>query len=285
MFVTFRKLAPVFFAPEGEGGGAPAPDPAPAPAPATDPGGGAPAPVVEGTPPAAPEGTPAPPVDYAAKVTEWGGEDAVQRALRIDAALGTSEGQETLIRQGLELRGFNQQQIDAFLKSSAPAPGPQVESIEDLLKDPERQLTAGEIQRVLEARDQSRQQQQDAQAVAARVATSINDVVRELKIPDANRAVILNIADQFLPVPGEVPDNPAQVKAAIEKGVAEFARQVREEAKNLVENKGLVHSQLPTPLPAAGGGGGTESPQEPNSVAEASARVRARHGIGGGSVS
>jgi hypothetical protein len=269
---------PIMFdaAADGGTGGDPAPapvaDPAavPAPAPSGDP---APAP--------APAGDPAP-VDYAAKVTEWGGEDAVQRALRIDAALGTSEGQETLIRQGLELRGFNPAQIDAFLASNKPAPAPAGESIEDLLKDPERVLTAAEIQRVLEARDTSRQQQQDAQATATRVATSINDVVRELQIPDANRAVILNIADQFLPIPGEVPDNPAQIKAAIEKGVAEFARQVREEAKALVEGKGLVHSQLPTPLPAAGGGGGVETPQEPNSVAEASARVRARHGIGGG---
>lgn len=286
--LTFRNLAPTFFAPEGEGGGAPAPAPAPDPAPvATDPGSGAPAPEAGGTLPATdPSATdPAPAVDYGAKVQEWGGEDAVQRALRIDAALGTSEGQETLIRQGLELRGFNPAQIDAFLKSNAAPAAPAQESVEDLLKDPDRQLTAGEIQRVMDARDQSQQQAREQQATAARVATSINDVVRELQIPDANRQTILNIADQFLPTPGVVPDNPAQVKAAIEKGVAEFARQVREEAKQLVEGKGLVHSQLPTPLPAAGSGGGTESPQEPNSVAEASARVRARHGINGGSVS
>lgn len=277
----FRNLAPIFFDAPADGGTGG--DPAPAPAPVVDP---APAPSAD---PAPTGGEPAPtpePTNWEAKVGEWGGEDAVQRALRIDAALGTSEGQETLIRQGLELRGFNPQQIDAFLKSNAVPAGPAQESIEDLLKDPDRQLTAGEIQRVLEARDTAQHTAREQQETATRVATSINDVVRELQIPDANRATILNISDQFLPIPGQVPDNPAQVKAAIEKGVAEFARQVREEAKQLVEGKGLVHSQLPTPLPAAGSGGTSESEKtEPASVAEASARVRARHGINGGSVS
>jgi len=278
MFVS--KFTPVFFDADDGGGGAPAPAPAP------DPGGGAPAPEAGGAPPAGGEPAPAPEteaVNWEARVQEWGGVDAVERARRIDAALGTAEGQETLIRQGLELRGFNQQQIDAFLASNAPAPGaaPQ-ESIEDLLKDPDRQLTAGEIQRVLEARDLQARSAAEQRATADRVANTINETVKELQIPDANRATILTIADQFLPTPGVVPDNPAQIRAAIEKGIAEFARQVREEAKQLVEGRGLVHSQLPTPLPAAGGGGGTETPAEPTSIAEASARVRARHGIGVG---
>ncbi len=277
----FARIRSIFFAPDEPAGGAPvetAPvETAPAPAPGEVPA----APAAVGTEPAPAGGEPAPVVeapDWGTKVTEWGGEDTVKRALAIDSALNTIEGQEALIRQGLQARGFNEAQIDAFLASNKPAPGPEVESVEDLLKDPDRQLTAGEIQRILEAREQQRVAQQSQQETIRTATTTIDTVLGELKVPDANRQTILTLADQFLPQKGVIPNDPAQIRLAIEKGAAEFTRQVQEEAKLLIEGKGTVAATLPTPLPAAGGGG-TEAPSEPANLAEASKRVRERHGF------
>lgn len=276
---------PIFFAPEGDGGAvateappaavetAPAPEATPA-APVTAPVTGA---VTEPvTPPA--EGTPAEAPDWGAKVTEWGGEDAVARALRIDKALDTPEGQEQLIVAGLQARGFNPAQIEAFLKSNEPPPGEAPESIESLLSDPDRQLTAGEIKRVLDARDQQAAQATQQQNIIASAQAVTKSVFTELSTPEINQQTILTIADQFLPQPGVIPADPQVVEAAIRRGAAEFQRQVEEAAKARIEGKAEQAAGLPSPLPAAGTGG-VEQPTEPMTVAEASARVRAKHGF------
>jgi hypothetical protein len=263
---------PVFYAPEdGAGGGEVAPAEVVAPAPAP---GEVPAVPAAGTEPAPVEAAP----DYGTKVTEWGGEDTIERALKIDKALNTPEGQEALIIQGLQLRGYSTEQIEAFLHPQAAPGTTAVESVEDLLKDPDRQLTAGEIQRILTSRDQTRDQAQTQQAAAVQVAGTIDKTLTELKIPDVNRATILTLADQYLPQPGIVPNDQVVIDLAIRKGAAEFARQVQAEAKLYVETKGGIAATLPTPLPAAGTGG-VEAPTEPQSVADAGARVRAKHGF------
>ena len=268
---------PIFFAPEAEGGAVATDAPvveAPAveaPAPAT---GEVVAPV-EG---ATTEPVVAEPVDYNAWITERGGQDAVERALRIDKALDTPEGQEQLIVSGLQARGFNPQQIEAFLKSNQAPVGEQPESIESLLADPDRQLTAGEIKRVLDARDANQQAQQQQQQTVAVAQQVIGSVLTELKVPEINAKTVLSIADSLLPTPGTIPNDPAIIEAAIRKAAAEFDRQVQEAAKAVIEGKATQAEGLPNPLPAAGSGG-TEQPTEPMTVAEASARVRAKHGF------
>lgn len=290
MFTTLEAVrnarAIVFDGANDAGGGAPAAAPAPA-APAAPAVPAAPAaPAVPAAPaaPGAPADPAAPvvpvPVDYGAKVTEWGGEEKIARALQIDAALDTSEGQEALVVEHLRARGFDNAQIEAFLHPQAPAGTAAVESVEDLLKDPERVLTAAEIGRVLQARDESAQMRQSQQQAQAVVISTIDATMKELNVPDENRQTVLTLADRFLPTPGVVPNNPTQIADAIRKGQAEFDRQVQEAAKTYVENKGAAHAVVPTPLPAGGTGGGENAP-EPQNLAEASARARAAI-LGGG---
>lgn len=278
MFTTLeavRNARTVVFEGANDAGGAapPAAPAAPAPAPAAP---AAPAPPAAPAAPAVPAApaAPAEPVDYGAKVTEWGGDERIERALKIDAALDTTEGQEALVVEHLRARGFDNAQIEAFLRPQAAPGTPGVESVEDLLKDPERVLTAAEISRVLTARDEQAQARQSQQAAQAVVVSTIDATMKELNVTDENRQTILTLADQFLPTPGVVPNNPAQIADAIRKGQAEFNRQVEVAAKLYVENKGAAHGLVPTPLPAGGTGGGEPTP-EPQSLQEASARTRA----------
>lgn len=280
MFTTLeaiRNARTVAYAPDEPAGGAPAAPAAPAAlAPASTPEPAAPPAPAPGAPPAAPVDPAAPPapVDYGAKVAEWGGEDRITRALAIDQALDTTEGQEALVIEHLRARGFDNTQIEAFLHP-APAPGtPGVESVEDLLKDPERVLTAAEISRVLTSRDEQAQARQTQQQAQAAILSTIESTMVELKVSDENRQTVLTLADRFLPTPGVVPNDSKVVAEAIRRGQAEFDRQVQEAAKAYVENKGAAHGAVPSPLPAGGTGGGEPTP-EPQNLQEASARARA----------
>lgn len=280
MFTTpeaIRNARVVYSPDEPVGGPAAVPAAPAAPAvPATpEPAAVPAAPAVPATP-AAPVAPVVPePVDYGAKVTEWGGDERIERALKIDAALDTTEGQEALVIEHLRARGFDNAQIEAFLRPQ-PAPGtPAVESVEQLLADPERVLTAAELSRVLTARDEQSQARQTQEAALNAARTAIDTTMTELAVPEENRQTILTLADRFLPTPGIVPsDNPAAIAAAIRAGAAEFDRQVQEAAKNYVEGKGAAHAAVPTPLPAGGTGGGEATP-EPQNLQEASARARA----------
>ena len=264
----------------GGGGAAPVADPGTTAAPAPDAGGGA----TEATT-AAPttEGAPVVPPNWVERVTAWGGESVVERALRIDKALDTAEGQDTLIRENLIARGYTVQQIEDFMHPKAPVPdpnAPHVETVEELLRDPERQLTAGEIKRVLDYRDQVQSAQQAQVQINNNATATIQRVFNDptAPVPEENRNVILQIADTLLPQPGVIPADTSVVEQAIKRATAEFNRQVEVAAKGYIEGKAQTAGGLPTPLPA-GGSGGTEQPSEPMTVAEASARVRARHGM------
>lgn len=263
MFARSLRTPVMFDADDGGGGDAPVADAPVADAPVAD------APVADAPVVADPNA----PVDYAAKVAEWGGDEAIARALQIDKALDTTEGQEALVVQHLQLRGFSSEQIEAFLRPPAAPAAEGEESVADLLKDPDRQLTAGEIQRVLEAREQTTQQAQTQREQTLAIQSSITATLTKLEVPKENAQTILTLADQFMPTPGTVANDPDVIEAAITKGKAEFDRQVQEEAKRYVEGKGAAHEKLPQPLPT-GGTGGTETPTEPQSVAEASERVR-----------
>jgi hypothetical protein len=259
----------------GGTGGAPAADAGATTAPAPDAGGGA----ADATTAAPTTTEPVVTPTWEERVQAWGGESTIERAIRIDKVLDTPEGQDTLIREGLIARGYSAVQIEEFLHPTKPAgqETQQQETIEQLLADPDRQLTAGEIKRVLDAREFASNQAREQQQIADNAQITIRQTLDTSNVPEENRQVILQMADAMLPIPGQIPADQGVIAAAITRATAEFNRQVEAAAKGYIEGKAQTAGGLPTPLPA-GGSGGTEQPSEPMTVAEASARVRAKHG-------
>lgn len=284
----FRR--PIYFdAPNDAGAGV-----APAPAPAAE----VAPPVSPETPPAAeavPAAPDAPPVadappDWNTRITEWGGEEAVVNAVELQKALGTPEGIHALFLEAGRALGFGDDRIQALFEPGAPLadaapPTPGAEAaptVEELLSDPDRVLTAAELKLVLEhERNQARQQEE---AENARVATkqAVDAGLSALNggkgVEDVDKPLVLTLADRFLTDRFGQPIDvsratPDQIKAAIERGHAEFQSIVKREADRHLQAVADTHNDLPTPLSGGNPSGGGEA-VEPSSLDEASRRVR-----------
>lgn len=281
MFV--RKPTITFDAPDDSGAEAPpaaevqdstqAPDAEPANE------GGSPDGSAEDTPPADQ------PVDWEARVRdEWGGEDRVSRALRVDDALQTRDGVTALAWEALRALGVGDKAIESLFGGDQPADDGQ-ETIEDLLADPDRVLTAAEIARVLEHRDTQREaktaEERAFEEWKQTVDSTVDKALSDLKFDgdDETRQVVLTLGDKFLPVPGDVSKaTPQQIAHAVRKGYDVWQGLVKAQAEAYVQSKADVHSKLPSPLPSGQGSGG-EAPPEPQSIEEAKKAVRASLGI------
>lgn len=218
------------------------------------------------------------PVDWAARITEWGGEDEVQAALGLRDALRTRDGVEALLYEAAGALGVGHDKVRELLGAgqAAPDPGrPEPVDIDALLADPDRVLTAGEVAQLFEAQRRQDQEAQRRQAAAVSLASAVDTTFTDLKVADAeDRETILRIADGYLNVvPGVT--TPEQVEQAVRKAHAAFQDKVRRHAEDVLRERHQVHEQLPSPLPAAGGGSGGQPLAEPQTVAEAKARVRA----------
>lgn len=242
----------------------------------------------EGTPPiveapasgepiegAAPEGEPTVPAapDWGTKVTEWGGEAEVERAVRLSQALTTQEGIRALYIEAAKALGMGEA---AALEQLGGAPAGEVEeSIEDLMADPTRQLTVAEFQRLNAHYQQQQQAQSFQQAEMQRISAAVTSTMTELKVDPTDQAYVLAQADALLgPVQGSATD--AQIKDAITRAQAQFEKRVADRADGIVSTKATVAEGLPNPLPAtAGGAGSAATPDaEPGSVAEARKNIR-----------
>lgn len=261
MFVTPRT----YYAPDEPV--APAGDPAPeAPPAAVEPIADAP-PVVEGAPPE--------PVDWSGRVTEWGGEDEVVSAIALRDALRTPEGVKALFYQAGRALGHGDDRIDELFAQQHPevAPPESTLSYDDLVADPDRILTAGEVAQLLKQQEDGRRAESAQQRVAQMVTGVIDTTFTDLKVADeADRHIILTLADSMLG--GNVPSDPAAVESAIRRAHAQFDAKVQANAEAIVTERAALHDGLPNPLPAAGGGSGGAPLAEPKTVDEAKRRTR-----------
>lgn len=272
----FVRTPVMFDTPADQGGGAPvATDPAPAPvteaqpAPAPDPTQAVPA-ATEGegvTPAAAP-----PAVNWEERVTEWGGEDSVTNAIELQRALGTPEGVRALFEEAGAALKLDPASIQQLLNPQAVGDGGEgAPTIEELLSDPDRVLTAGEVMQILQHQAQQSQAAQQQEQAVAGIRTTISTTLDELKVTDKDdKAAILAIADNILGVPTA---DATKIKSAITTAHARYMAKVQAEATAYVEGKAEAHGNLPSPLPAGGSAGGDPLPA-PKDLAEAKQRVR-----------
>lgn len=272
MFRSFRT--PVLFdTPDDGGAGAPAAvaDPAPAAEPTT-----------EVTEPAVAEGTtvtePAPveAPDWAAKVEEWGGTDIIENAIGIHRALQTREGVEALLYEAGGALHIGEDALRKLLYPEAPAAeGEGEETVEQLLADPERVLTAGEVIRIQQhfANQQSEAQLQARQLADARA--TLDTTLAKLEVPEPDHGLVLAMADQIL---GSPTMDPAKISSAITQAWTTLQERTKANAEQYVQSKHEAHEGLPSPLPAGETSGG-EPVAPPKSLEEAKARVRKSLGL------
>lgn len=270
MFVT----TPIYYGPEDEGGAAPVVE--------APPEGEVVEPVVEEPPEGElpPEGEQQPaPVDWDAKVQGWGGEDAVAEALQLQQALRSREGVEALFHEAGRALGLGDAAI-AALFGTEPAGGQAPEgepTVEELLADPDRILTAGEVARIIASDRTQAQQQTQAQQTAQAVVSTIDTTFTDLKVTDEDdRIAILTLADQLLP--SNKQGDTQAVAGAIRTAHDRYQAKVQERAEAIVRQRHETNEQLPSPLPTGGGGAGSELVEEPKNVAEA--KVAARKALG-----
>jgi hypothetical protein len=248
-----------------------------------------PAPVTQVEPtPAPPAGEsvaePAPPatpvVDWAQRIEEWGGEDEVKAAVALRNTLRTREGVVELMYDAARALGLPLSEVERLLTGGRPAAPAGVDvdqepTIEELLADPERVLTAGEVAKLLEHRERQRQAQAQAELALERIRTTIASTLDELKVADEqDRQIILALADGMLGEEAGPNTDPAKIKSAIVRAHAAFQQKVSQQAQQWVTEKHEVHSNLPGPMPAGSGPGGGEPLPEPQNVEEAKRRAR-----------
>lgn len=226
-----------------------------------------------GPPPEAPEAPE--PVDWEGKVNNWGGESTVDEAMAIYGSLSTKEGVETLAKATLNALGISDDKIEALFAAAPPVDDPNApETIESLLSDPDRTLTAAEVRRLIE---HNNQEQMAAAAHANQVETvrnAISSTFEALGVTDeGDQSMLLSIADRLLNTKGELP-SPDEVTTAIKAAHEQFTGKVKQMADQLLKDKKKQNEGLPSGLPNSGGAGGGNTGEPPSSVREVFRRIR-----------
>lgn len=271
-----------FFAPDEPVAGTPAETEPVADPSAGEVGAGAGTPA-EGTPPApaGAAGTEAPPegehvagevVDWAARVQEWGGEDEVQEALKLNRALTTEEGVRLLFQETGRALGLGDEKIEAlFQQHKAEAAEPEGPADDDL-------LTWKEARELLQKEVLEPQQKAQQEAAATALNSVISSTLESIGVSDDDVAnTILKFADKHI---NESDHGDAdKVRAAIRAGEADYQAFVQKEAQRYLAGKKETLETVPAPLGGATPGG--EDEVEPQNMEEARARVRAQLKAGG----
>lgn len=218
-------------------------------------------------------------VDWSKRIEEWGGEDEVKAAVALRNTLRTREGVVELMYDAARALGLPLAEVERLLtgggQQTSDTEGDAEPTIEELLADPERVLTAGEVAKLLEYQERQRAQQAQAELALERIRTTIVSTLEELKVADEqDRQIILALADGMLGEEAGPNTDPAKVKAAITRAHAAFQQKVAQQAQQRVIEKHEAHSNLPGPLPAGSSPGGGEPLPEPQTLEEAKRRAR-----------
>lgn len=218
--------------------------------------------------PDAPEST-----DWDARVNEWGGQTVVEEAVALRNALQTQDGVRALAYQALNALGIGDSDIDGLFGSGEDVSEPEN-------KDPERLLTAAEVDAMVAERLKEFENNNQALSAKATIVRTIDETFATAKVTDKNdKAAILAIADNSMAGRDVNSMSAEEVRTAINSAHASFTARVRAAAEDILKEKHDIASGLPRPLPKGHGGAGGEDLPEPRSIAEAAERVRQQMGI------
>lgn len=253
-------------------------------------------------PPAAPEGgtTPPPPAPAPTGTpdpyAEFGGREAVEQAVNVQAALRTEQGVRMAVANGLVTLGYSVEQVRAALEGAevAPAAPAVVDPLEGL--DDEDVLTVSSAKALIE------QAVTRATAVATEKADAGIAPIAEAIATQQRQQVQSNTDAALISVFGPVPDDPTQAAAyrtsvdaivqragasydpsqwanphhitsVIQQAHAEIEAESEARFKAYLLNKKQVRDSQPV---HTGGGAGGEGPlPEPKNLAEAREQARA----------
>ena len=198
-----------------------------------------------------------PVIDWNARITEWGGEEAIEDALAIYNGLADEKGVASLfIQAGREL-GLGDREMERFLA------GQTAESDDEYERpDPNAVMTRAEFEAELEAKVLAPQRQsaaeQQAAAYQARVEAGVTAGLAAAGVPDDETIglSVLALANQHL-----TGDSDAEIARAIQKGWEQFQAAVKGEAVKYSEEKQGDRDNTPNPLTSSGAGapGGEET--------------------------
>lgn len=233
-------------------------------APETPPAAGAETPAPDTGTPAAPEApaseaseAPAP-VDWNERVTGWGGEQAIEDALAIADALRDEEGVRALVEEGLKHLGLDPTKVFT----------PAEPTEED---DPDRLLTAREVEERLAAERQARANEvlQDRIRVAS---VAVDNTRTALGIESEEEWDLVRTFAQRHTTPDEL--DPDRLAEAVKAGYADMQRAVEAQAKRYTEQRAAANDSVPEPIVGGGVSSGDGDAPAPKNMDEA--RVAAR---------
>lgn len=221
--------------------------------------------------------------DWEARVTAWGGADAIDDAVALQQALQTQEGVRALFEAAGRSLGFGDDKIAGWFADGETPPAEKADPWADIVgDDPDRPLTAADVakmlDRVVSERVEGPLQERQAAEYQATVRQNVRAGLDHIGITDQKVAqIVCNLADQYV-TDADLTD-PTRVREALNRAYTDWqglAKQAQD--KYVAEKKEQAAAQ---PKKLAGGTSGAEAAPEPQSVAEATARVRAALGQAG----
>lgn len=224
-------------------------------------------PSVEGAPV---EGAPAGATFDWSTLGEGVDEDVARSAIETYRSLDTEEGAtDFFVKAGLALGLSADTMVALFDAAGGETLTPEEQAAAD--EEANRPVTRAEIEQMIREQALAPITAQQEQAKVEVIRGVIAAQQAALEIPAETLDDVLRRADSYLDDESRL--DPTKVEAAIIRAEGEFAELVKAEAARYLGRKAATHEPLPTPL-AGGGSAGGEEPSEPQSVAEASARVR-----------
>lgn len=216
--------------------------------------------LLEDAPPAEVETAPEPepftlPEDFASQVQSWDiPVDALPDAVARYKALQTEEGViDAFIAEGLSL-GFGVKELQRLFDDEQAAAAQQPATSAPVVEeDPDRYITAAEVQQVLESVRQEQQQiaQQSQQAAfqvqQQRTFDAMDAWFTSQGITDEEeRQAIARFGEKHI-LPGQNSYDPRIAVSALERGKAEHEAFIERQAQAYLAKKGLVAQAQPTP--------------------------------------
>ena len=252
----------------------------PAPEPATE--TGTPPPAPPSTPPPAPAGTPDPesgagtpdpetgtpaPSTGDDPFSEYGGRDAVAKAIELHKATQTDEGIVQLFFEAGRSLGLGVKDIERLF-AGEPASGEPAEP-EDL----DRPLSVKEFKEMMAAQANQQSAAQKAQAEAA-ARNTVQKTITELglKPGDETTRMVLEMGDRYL---DKADLSPEAVANAVRRGHADYTALIDREAKAYLARKTATAASVPG-APSGASAPSAPPPEEPKDIAEAIRIARQR---------
>lgn len=222
------------------------------------------------------------PNDFADQVKSWDIKlDELPQAVALHKALQSEDGViDTFIRTGQNL-GFGIKELQKLFAEDEPvapvAVAPAALVVDPLLEDPDRLLTAAEVNSLLERERNSfmeritesdtKREQEAFQTRQRNLFSSIDSWFDQQGVKDEDeRRFIAQLAEKTI-LPGADSYDPAVALPALERGKAQYDAFVEKQAASYISRKAGTAAAQPT---AVGGGGTTSAGEadEPPNYAE-----------------